>query len=128
MADHMTLADVYEAIDAIARHKGHTSKPLASIRDQADAMRLAARKIHQESLKQCNGVIQADGYLGWSESNQEKSDRAIDRASERFAGAFACIFPSCNKAFAIEVNRDPRGAPITINGIDPAKDRIASFW
>ena len=37
----------------------------------------ASRKLDRQRINMCNGVMQPDGYMGWSEADQDKAEKTI---------------------------------------------------
>ena len=37
----------------------------------------AARKLDRQRLNMCNGVVQSDGFMGWSQADEDKAEKTI---------------------------------------------------
>lgn len=118
-----TMQGLYRLIENQgAIHEGG----FGAVHELARDLAKAARVIDRENLKQCNGIERFDEKAGqvlasWTDQDQERSDKARDRALAKARDALAAVFGDQLK---IKAQGDPRGLPLHVylKSDDPARD------
>lgn len=117
------------------QHRQQTLETLAAMSDwhnikpvsQRDFVSLAtiisrhARRVDRDNLAACNGINRYDEKArmvlpSWTDSDEEKRQRARDKARLAIAAAFADTFKDMPyvDVFKVELQGDPRGAAIIL--------------
>lgn len=89
---------------------------------------LACKRLHQISLRECNGVKGPDGNMKWDDSDQATADRTRKIAQNRVMQALhGALGVSGIKCIQVEFSADPRGAPVVVH-TKGKQDRLATFY
>lgn len=101
-----------------------------TIDDATFALRRAAKILHEIGILECNGVMQRDGYMGWTEDDQKRADARREKAERRVRNTFTVLFGDAMSALRVEFQGDPRGPSVNVYmaGDTSGQRRIATFW
>jgi hypothetical protein len=106
--DFFRLCDRLD-VQPLTMMEGNTRFWIAAIR--SEAMRLS-----NLGERECNGVMQPDGFMGWTEKDQAKADNMRAGAETRAKQAFEQLFDRATlDRIEIEFQGDPRGPSIIVN-------------
>ena len=80
-----------------------------------------ARKLDRQRLNMCNGIMQSDGYMGWSQADQDKAENTI----ENCRNIIECELKSVLlRGLIYDFRNDPRAPVLRVVNKDNTKD----FW
>lgn len=90
--------------------------------------RQAAMHLSNIHVRECNGVIGADGFAKWDDADQAQADRESLAAANKALNAFSKLFDAETYArLVIEFQGDPRGPSIIVSVRDGAQ-RVLTLW
>lgn len=122
MAYHFKLSELERDLRDAANRQGICGVNIWGY--MAKELHLAAIRLHQINLSECNGLERWNPQLKmrtlqWNDSDQSRADRLREKAEKRVRAAMAVIYGSeWEKFFILEFNGDPRGAPIKIRPVN----------
>lgn len=130
MTEFMTLNDankqlyrVRESATGLPERAGIT---FLTMIDAATVVRRGVMRLQRIAERECNGVQGPDGYAKWDDADQDKADKARERAESRIVAAFDTVFDmSRPEAPRLEFQGDPRGAALRVY-VDGRE--VAAFW
>ena len=97
------------------------------LRDSLKEISNGARRLSRLGEQECNGVIGPDGFAKWDDQDQERNDKARERAQKRVAAALGRIFDSETAGrIVVEFQPDPRGPSVILH--TNTAQRVACFW
>jgi len=113
--------ETLETLVAFLRREGLTRPDSVDLLHAAKGLRKAVATMRREATKQCNGILRYDAKAGrfrasWTDADQRKSDRAMERAAQRAREALELVF-WCEKErarYRFAFRRDARGAMVEI--------------
>jgi hypothetical protein len=112
------LARVFYRLDA---------SPPNNVAGIASSIRARVMTLEKCNMAECNGVVQPDGFIGWTEENQDQTNILRIRAQKEIRDIIREAVPAeHDDRVAIEFQGDPRGCPVLIHIDD--RERVASFW
>lgn len=117
-----------EACEEIARlFYRLDSKPPADMAKLAQSIRKEVIQLERVNFARCNGVKQADGFMGWTDENEAQAEAIKRKAARAIRELVRDVIPDeHDDRVAIEFRGDPRGAPVLIH-VDE-RQRVAAFW
>lgn len=124
---HVTLkeltADYYRLLDVLDVGSRDASSTLFWLRAiRADAMRLS-----NLGERECNGVMKADGFMGWDDADQRKADNTRRNAEKRIRDALDQLFDrETFNRLVIEFQGDPRGPSVIVGTAE--RSRVLVAW
>ena len=98
-----------------------TGAPSAVVESACKAICKAARKLDRQRLNMCNGVIQPDGYIGWSEVDGAKAEKTIDTCRKIIEDELKGVLV---RGLVYDFRGDPRAPVLRVVNKDNTKD----FW
>ena len=81
----------------------------------------AARKLDRQRLNMCNGVMQPDGFMGWSEKDDVKAEKTIDDCSKIIENELKGVLV---RGLVYDFRGDPRAPVLRVVNKYNTKD----FW
>lgn len=92
------------------------------------ALRSEAMRLSNLGERECNGVRQPDGFMGWTDKDQAKADNQRKGAETRAKEALSQLFDRATlNRLEIEFQGDPRGPSIIIS-IKGGMSRALVAW
>ena len=81
----------------------------------------SARKLDRQRLNMCNGIMQPDGYMGWSQADQDKAEKTIATCREAIESELKEVLV---RGLIYDFRSDPRAPVLWVVNKDNTKD----FW
>ena len=81
----------------------------------------AARKLDRQRLNMCNGVMQPDGHMGWSEADQDAAEKTIATCRENIESELKGVLV---RSLIYDFRSDPRAPVLRVVNKSNTKD----FW
>jgi len=81
----------------------------------------AARKLDRQRLNMCNGIMQPDGFVGWSKADQDSAKKTIDNCRELIESELKGVLV---RGLIYDFRSDPR-APV-MRAVN--KGNTKDFW
>ena len=81
----------------------------------------AARKLDRQRLNMCNGVMQPDGYIGWSQADEDAAEKTIATCRETIESELKGVLV---RGLVYDFRGDPRAPVLRVRNKDNTKD----FW
>jgi hypothetical protein len=85
------------------------------------AVRNAARKLDRQRLNMCNGVMQPDGFMGWSQEDQDKAEKTIANCQDIIESELKGVLV---RGLVYDFRSDPRAPVLRVVN----KDNTRDFW
>jgi hypothetical protein len=79
----------------------------------------AARKLDRQRLNMCNGVMQPDGFMGWSQEDQDKAEKTIDNCQDIIESELKGVLV---RGLVYDFRGDPRAPVLRVVNKDNTKD------
>ncbi len=96
------------------------TRPYA-LQSACEAVNKAARKLDRQRINMCNGVMQPDGFMGWSQADQEKAEKTIATCRELIESELKGVLV---RGLTYDFRSDPRAPVMRVVNKDNTKD----FW
>jgi hypothetical protein len=81
----------------------------------------ASRKLDRQRLNMCNGVMQPDGFMGWSQEDQDKAENTIENCQDIIERELKGVLV---RGLVYDFRRDPRAPVLRVVN----KDNTRDFW
>ncbi len=81
----------------------------------------AARKLDRQRLNMCNGIMQSDGFMGWSQADEDSAEKTIDNCQELIESELKGVLV---RGLIYDFRSDPRAPVMRVVNKDNTKD----FW
>lgn len=81
----------------------------------------AARKLDRQRINMCNGVMQPDGYMGWTEADETKAEETIATCRKIIEDELKGVLV---RGLTYDFRDDPRAPVLRVVNKDNTKD----FW
>ena len=81
----------------------------------------ATRKLDRQRLNMCNGIMQPDGFMGWSQADQDAAENTIATCRETIEIELKGVLM---RGLIYDFRSDPRAPVLRVVNKDNTKD----FW